>query len=309
MPRRGFFRSSGTTGGGGEKKSSRKKQQKLQKQIAATQRQQQQYQIQQQQQQHTRTLSISGSQASSSTNANQNEIEPPLELDGPPQSLPPPSSLPAASTINQNSQSSTSEPSVAAPKYDQNTTEKLNELLYYQQQLEYQKQLLLNQVVSSSTSPIPNQHPTQYIEIQNHQQQNEQFSQRPQQYPPQQLFEQQQHQQQQQQQYTQGTTTTLTVDNAIDEIWRCPTDNFRLATRSIERLRLAIVAEWESNQIAAGTNVNQTFSYDPSDTFLSLQGATLRFHARFQEMNTERDAIRKHVGGLDINGGESVCGS
>ena len=282
MPRRGFFRSSGTTGGGGEKKSSRKKQQKLQKQIAATQRQQQQYQIQHQQQQHTRTLSISGSQASSSTNANQNEIEPPLGLDGPPQSLP----LPAS--VNQNSQSSSSEPSAAAaPKYDQNTTEKLNELLYYQQQLEYQKQLLLNQVVSSSTSPIPNQQPT---------------SQYPQQYPPQQLFE----HHPQQQQYPQGTTTSLTVDNAIDEIWRCPTDNFQLAIRAIERLRLAIVAEWESNQIAAGTNVNQTFSYDPSDTFLSLQGATLRFHARFQEMKTERDAIRKHVGGLDINGaGES----
>ena len=65
---------------------------------------------------------------------------------------------------------------------------------------------------------------------------------------------------------------------------------------------MAIVAEWESNQIAAGDNENTTFSYDPSDTFLSLQGATLRFHARFQEMKTERDAIRKYVGGLDING-------
>jgi len=69
---------------------------------------------------------------------------------------------------------------------------------------------------------------------------------------------------------------------------------------------LAIVAEWESNQIAENNKNGNTFSYDPSDTFLSLQGATLRFHTRFQEIKTERDAIRKQVGGLDTNGaGES----
>ena len=110
-----------------------------------------------------------------------------------------------------------------------------------------------------------------------------------------------------------------TVDSATDEIWRCDTDDFRSASHAIHMLRLAIVAEWESqrrihqenvgfNDNLSGRNdlrsttsretngnngenaASMTFSYDPSETFLSLQGAALRFHARFHSMWTERNA-------------------
>ena len=81
---------------------------------------------------------------------------------------------------------------------------------------------------------------------------------------------------------------TLTVDNAISEIWRCETDDFRSASQAIQLLRLAIVAEWESQQMTVDAGGNDTFTYEPSDTFLSLQGATLRFHARFESMKAER---------------------
>jgi len=94
-----------------------------------------------------------------------------------------------------------------------------------------------------------------------------------------------------------------TVDNAIDEIWRCETDDFRSASHAIQMLRLAIVAAWESQQLMDRENEGHQsqsqetpgrkhFSYDPSDTFLSLQGATLRFHARVESMKAERDANR-----------------
>lgn len=85
-----------------------------------------------------------------------------------------------------------------------------------------------------------------------------------------------------------------TVDTAIDEIWRCDTKDFRSASHAIQMLRLAIVAEWEGQQLAGaertGDELNVKFSYDPSDSFLSLQGATLRFHAQFESMKAEREA-------------------
>ena len=59
-------------------------------------------------------------------------------------------------------------------------------------------------------------------------------------------------------------------------------------------LRLAIVADWESHQSLESENDEtigpRNFSYDPSDTFLSLQGATLRFHECFESIKAERDA-------------------
>jgi hypothetical protein len=92
------------------------------------------------------------------------------------------------------------------------------------------------------------------------------------------------------------------VDNAVDEIWRCETDDFRSASHAIQMLRLAIVADWESQQPLEGenneTNGPMNFSYDPSDTFLSLQGATLRFHECFESIKAERDAnqsSRRHA--------------
>lgn len=56
-------------------------------------------------------------------------------------------------------------------------------------------------------------------------------------------------------------------------------------------LRLAIVADWEGQQSIEGENGEgpKNFSYDPSDTFLSLQGATLRFHECFESIKIERD--------------------
>ena len=45
-------------------------------------------------------------------------------------------------------------------------------------------------------------------------------------------------------------------------------------------------------------NGPKNFSYDPSDTFLSLQGATLRLHACYESIKAERDAnqlTRRHA--------------
>ena len=89
-------------------------------------------------------------------------------------------------------------------------------------------------------------------------------------------------------------TQNQMVDNAVDEIWRCETDDFRSASHAIQMLRLAIVADWESHQSLESENDEtigpRNFSYDPSDTFLSLQGATLRFHECFESIKAERDA-------------------
>ena len=113
-----------------------------------------------------------------------------------------------------------------------------------------------------------------------------------------------------------------TVDSATDEIWRCESDDFRSASHAIQMLRLAIVAEWEQQRMldreaieggrsgnngrassprdTRGRNNNNhshrpststsPFSYDPPETFLCLQGAALRFHARFEAMQAERSA-------------------
>jgi hypothetical protein len=79
---------------------------------------------------------------------------------------------------------------------------------------------------------------------------------------------------------------------------------------------LAILADWESRQLNDREN-NATmmadsskFSFDPSDTFLSLQGATLRFHAQFELMKAERDADQlSRKTGAQHAGDESVADS
>lgn len=97
---------------------------------------------------------------------------------------------------------------------------------------------------------------------------------------------------------------TSAVDDAVDDIWRCETGNFRSASHAIQNLRLAILAEWRSRQSKNiknnGTKARSEISYDPSDTFLSLQGATLRFHARFESMKAERyaDQVSRKMGAL-----------
>lgn len=106
------------------------------------------------------------------------------------------------------------------------------------------------------------------------------------------------------------------VENAVDEIWRCRIDDFRSASLAIQNLRLAILAEWENRQLNdrdnKGTmaskmyNSSSKISYDPSDTFLSLQGATLRFHAQFEFMKVERDAdqLSRKIGAQQHQTGE-----
>lgn len=78
----------------------------------------------------------------------------------------------------------------------------------------------------------------------------------------------------------------------MDDIWRCATDDFRSASHAIQMLRLAIVAEWENQRMLneeSGPVESNGWSYDPSETFLSLQGAALRFHARFEAMKAEKE--------------------
>lgn len=84
-----------------------------------------------------------------------------------------------------------------------------------------------------------------------------------------------------------------TVENATDEMWRCGTGDFRSGSMAIQLLRLAVVTDWEQRQQQTVDFSNEhlnSFSYDPSETFLSLQGAALRFHANFESMKAERDA-------------------
>ena len=176
---------------------------------------------------------------------------------------------------------------------------------------------------SYAESPPPPQFQTQYPPPQQQQQQQQikmlQLQQQQQELDAQmsqlQLQQQnilvQQQQQQQQQQQTQHHNRTPTVGNAVDEIWRTEPDDFRSASRAIQMLRLAIVNEWEHTQQQQQQQPRSTtdsFSYDPSDTFLSLQGATLRFHARFESMKNERNQLMKGSGG-SIVGADNIDGA
>lgn len=89
-----------------------------------------------------------------------------------------------------------------------------------------------------------------------------------------------------------GQNVVPTVESATDEIWRCGTGDFRSGSLAVQLLRLAIVTDWEKKQQNADINNERinTFSYDPSETFLSLQGAALRFHANFDSMREDRAA-------------------
>lgn len=66
-------------------------------------------------------------------------------------------------------------------------------------------------------------------------------------------------------------------------------------------MRLAVVTDWEKRQQNAETDVDQllSFPYDPSETFLSLQGAALRFHANFELKRAGRDAYAREAEGPD----------
>lgn len=94
-----------------------------------------------------------------------------------------------------------------------------------------------------------------------------------------------------------GKGITPTVDMAIDDIWKCDTEDFRSAARAMQTLRLAIVAEWELE--ALQIQQPKSFSYDPSETFLSLQAAALRFHSQFETIKSERNGQSNIAGGDD----------
>jgi hypothetical protein len=97
------------------------------------------------------------------------------------------------------------------------------------------------------------------------------------------------------------TPQGLSVANATDEIWRCATDDFRSASHAIQMLRLAIVAEWESQRMLNEESlpkVSNGWSYDPSEIFLRLQGVALRFHSTFKAMQAEKAGeLENHVSG------------
>lgn len=109
-------------------------------------------------------------------------------------------------------------------------------------------------------------------------------------------------------------TMACAVEDAVDEIWRCNTDDFRSASIAVQNLRLAILADWEDRQLNDRGNKGLAYSlisYDPSDTFLSLQGATLRFHSQFELMKAERDAdqLSRKIGALQTGDESSIADS
>lgn len=65
----------------------------------------------------------------------------------------------------------------------------------------------------------------------------------------------------------------------------------------VTKLRLAIVAEWELESLQI--QQPRAFSYDPSETFLSLQAAALRFHSQFETIKSERNGQSNITGGDD----------
>jgi len=327
MPRRGFFRGGGSSG---DKKIS-KKQYKLQQKQA-----QQEQQILRQQQEHQQK------RLSSSSSNNNNESEPPLGLHGPRQTAP--SQIrayePRVTGIQYQPRKSSPSPqhNSVSPAGTTSIASDANQILLAhqieEQQLIYQQQQQQVQNLSPAYINQPTHPNQQYLNqqhyeevLQEHGHINQQFVQ--QQIQQQQIVQQQQQQQQQttppfssqaeiqQQQYpaqqnilaAQNQHISPTVDDAVAEIWRLETDDFRSASHAIQILRLSIVAEWERQQVldANTPKHRKTFSYDPSDTFLSLQGATLRFHARFEAMKVERDTYprgsasqQRHIGDASV---------
>jgi hypothetical protein len=320
MPRRSFF------GGGGrdKSKSSSKKQQKLsQKYVQDSLRQQQlQQQQQQQQQQWERRPSISDvSRSLRSQTSSSQDTDPPHQLGGPAQTGP------TITTNNVYAQQYVSD--VNYPRSPPNSSMLQpgggnidGQMMMHQhgtlQQQQHQYQVQPN-LFHQQQQPLQGyeehgqQHqyqtnPTQHEYAQQYPPQNSDvppYSNQP--YPShigdssQQTL--QHHYQQMthpvpvppQQHYNvvhHAKPKSLSVANATDEIWRCSADDFRSASHAIQMLRLAIVAEWESqrmmNEELFPKELTNGWSYDPSETFLSLQGAALRFHARFEAMQAEK---------------------
>jgi len=299
MPRRGFFRGAG----GGEKKSAKK----LNKKLA-----QQQQQIYQQQQQ------VDPPQLSSANN----ESEPPLGLDGPRQTAPfhLQSRAYEARTnglqIQPSSTQLTAQQVTAAGALVGDYVDR-NQQHHTQPPASYRPALPFHQHYEDKSHILPRmphdtpQSYTTDLPTDRFQQQREEiarghqsaprvqydgqgsFASQPEalpQYSPSSLH----HNGTPNPQQHNIPTQNQMVDNAVDEIWRCETDDFRSASHAIQMLRLAIVADWESQQSLERENNEMSgprnFSYDPSDTFLSLQGATLRFHECFESIKAERDA-------------------
>ena len=71
-------------------------------------------------------------------------------------------------------------------------------------------------------------------------------------------------------------------------------------------MRLAVITDWEIRQQNAETDNDQliSFPYDPSETFLSLQGAALRFHANFELKRANRGHDTSYA--LEAEGPDSL---
>eukprot|EP00984_Skeletonema_dohrnii_P019310 scaffold9198_cov137-Skeletonema_dohrnii-CCMP3373.AAC.3 len=327
MPRRSFF-----GGGGRDKKSSSKKQSKLsQKYVQESLRQQQllqqQKQLQQQQQQQQRRPSGSVSDVSrslrSQTSSSQDTDPPPHQLVGPTQTV---AYSQYVNDINhQRSPPNSNAFQPSGGNIDGQMMMHQHGTLQQQQQQHHQYQVQPNnlhhqqqhqQQTHQGYEEHGQQHqyqtnPTQHEYVQQYPRQNNDvlpYTSQP--YPTthhggdssQQTI--QHHYQQMthpipvpQPHYNvvhHAKPKSLSVANATDEIWRCATDDFRSASHAIQMLRLAIVAEWESQRMMNEESFpkeSNGWSYDPSETFLSLQGAALRFHARFEAMKAEKTGV------------------
>ena len=315
MPRRFFG------GGSRDKKSSSKKQQKLsqkyvQDSLRQQQLQQQQYKQQLQHQNWERRPSISDvSRSLRSQTSSSQDTEPPLQLAGPAQTSPPSNSNSSSSNNNSYSQ-----------QYVNHQRGPPHSNMFQSDSADIDGQMMMHhghQYVAQQSNVHYQQHQQQHIQgYDEHGQQNqyrahltqqqeyvqqyqphnnEVLSYNSQPYPSTSLQPIQHHYQKTlpipvpQYNVPHHKHQSLSVASATEEIWRCATDDFRSASHAIQMLRLAIVAEWESQRMMGGEESfpqeSKGWSYDPSETFLSLQGAALRFHARFQAKKEEKAGI------------------
>jgi hypothetical protein len=307
MPRRSFF------GGGGrdKAKSSSKKQQKLSPKYVQELRQQQLLQQQQQQQQPQhweRRPSISDvSRSLRSQTSSSQDTDPPHQLGGAAQTAPTSSNnvvYAQQHVSDANYQRSPPNPSILQSgggnigTIQQQHQYQVQPIIFHQQQplQGYEEHSQQRQHQTNSTQhEYAQQYPPQNSDVLH-------YSNQP--YPSYLSDSSQQSLQHhythpvpipQQQHYNvvhHSKPKSLSVANATDEIWRCSADDFRSASHAIQMLRLAIVAEWESQRMLTEELLPKEstngWSYDPSETFLSLQGAALRFHARFEAMQAEK---------------------
>ena len=296
MPRRTFFRSTG------DKKSTRK-QHKYDQKIQAQQQQLQHRKEQQLRHQQVQHGQVDRLQASSSTNGSH---DPPQNLNGP------------ARTAPYNANDVTYHPLQESHGNHQHLQQYHDQSYGFQQNVD-QNQFPQNVNYQQFQQSVEQQ---QYVQVGYDQMHHQQ------QLVHQDNASQQQHSQEPiAQSYEQSIgqqNVTPTVESATDQMWQCSTGDFRSGSLAIQvssccarnrrrpqcttnllnflqLLRLAVVTDWEQRQQNSDANIDQlmSFPYDPSETFLSLQGAALRFHANFDTMRSDRDAFTGEMEGPD----------